>query len=119
MKAQNVLAVDTASPVISLAISVNGKVFHVEKDTAKPHDELLWPMLDALLKKAKVDQKKLTAIAASSGPGRFTGIRIGMAFAAVAAGQLKIPALAVSRLEGLAWRLPKGKGCAAIPGWKG
>lgn len=115
----NVLAVDTAGPTLSIALSAKGKVFHAAKSSTKPHDELLWPLVEKVLAQGKVKKETLDGIAAASGPGRFTGIRIGMAFAAVAASNLKIPALSVSRLEALAWRLPKGKGCAAIPGWKG
>lgn len=114
-----VLCLDTTSEALTAALWVDGKVFFARKKSVKPHDELLWPVVDDLLKKAKLKPEKLAAIAAASGPGRFTGIRIAMSFAAVAGGNLGKPALAVSRLEGLAWRLPKGRGCAVIPAWKG
>lgn len=114
-----VLCVDTTTPELSAALFVDGKIFFARKKSVKPHDETLWPVIEALLKKAGVKLEDLSAIAAASGPGRFTGIRIAMSFAAVAGSKLKKPALALSRLEGLAWRLPKGGGVAVIPAWKG
>ena len=57
-------------------------------------------------------------MAVPSGPGRFTGIRIGMAFAAILSMKLKIPALALSRLEAAAEKCEEDEVLAALPGWK-
>lgn len=112
----NILAVDTTSEFLSLALRVGGKISALRRRAGRPHDETLLPGVDRLLSRAAVELDELHAIAAASGPGRFTGIRIGMAYASVAAAQLKIPALAVSRLEALAFKTPGPRVCAAIPG---
>lgn len=109
----NILAVDAAGEVLSVAVGP-----HELKRAAKKHDEALLPLVERLLKKAKLDWSDLDAVAAASGPGRFTGIRIGMSFAAAAGFQLKIPALAISRLAAAAGRSRAERVLGALPGWK-
>lgn len=107
----NILAVDGTGDVLSVALGA----FELKR-AAKKHDEALLPLVERLLKKAKLGWKDLDAVAAASGPGRFTGIRIGMSFAAAAGFQLKIPALAISRLAAAAGNGARSLG--ALPGWK-
>jgi len=109
----NILAVDATGDVLSVALG--GREL---RRAAKKHDEALLPLVERLLKKAGLAWKDLDAIAAASGPGRFTGIRIGMAFAAAAGFQLKIPALAISRLAAAAGRSKAERVVGALPGWK-
>jgi tRNA threonylcarbamoyl adenosine modification protein YeaZ len=108
-----ILAVDATGEVLSVAV---GK--HELKRAAKTHDEALLPLVERLLKKAKLRWEDLDAVAAASGPGRFTGIRIGMSFAAAAGFQLNIPALAISRLAAAAARSKADRVLGALPGWK-
>ncbi len=117
MKALNIIAVDATSEALSVAALAGEKLSHIRRQ-ARAHDEALPAAVDAVLAKAGLDFKDLDAIAAASGPGRFTGIRIGMSFAAVAANELKIPALAVSRLEALAFTVDAGRVCSVIKGWR-
>lgn len=98
----NILAVDTTGGPLSVALRAGDKIYSFHKTLTKPHDETLLDVVDKLLKKAKLELSDLDGIAAASGPGRFTGIRVGMAYAAVAARCIGKPALAVSRLEALA-----------------
>ncbi|MDD5304375.1 MAG: tRNA (adenosine(37)-N6)-threonylcarbamoyltransferase complex dimerization subunit type 1 TsaB [Elusimicrobia bacterium] len=109
----NILAVDATGEILSVALAG----FELRR-AAKKHDEALLPLVERLLKKAGADWEDLAAIAAASGPGRFTGIRIGMSFAAAAGYQLKIPALAVSRLAAAAGRSKSNLVLGALPGWK-
>lgn len=113
-----ILAVDATGEVLSAAVENGGKVFTARKAGKKPHDELLLPLVEALLKKAKVKWDDLDAVAAAAGPGRFTGIRIGLSFAAMAGMKLKIPALALSRLEAAAETSGADAVVGAVPGWK-
>jgi len=112
-RANNILAVDATGEVLSVALgSLELRL------SPKKHDEALLPLVERLLKKAKLDWSDLDAIAAASGPGRFTGIRIGMSFASAAGFQLKVPALAVSRLAAAAARSEAARVLGALPGWK-
>lgn len=115
----NLLAVDATYDVLTVAVERGGKVFRASRRGMNSHDDNLWPAVDAVLKKAKLGLDDLDAVAAASGPGRFTGIRIGLSFAAALSYALKIPAVAVSRLEADADRRHGADVTAALPGWKG
>jgi tRNA threonylcarbamoyl adenosine modification protein YeaZ len=114
----NILAVDATGEAVTLALDAGGKTFAARRGGKKPHDETLLPAVDALLKRAKVSYADLDAVAAASGPGRFTGIRVGLSFASMLGMKLKIPALALSRLEAAAERSGAGDILGALPGWK-
>lgn len=109
----NILAVDSTGEILSVAVGA----LRLHKK-AKKHDEALLPLVERLLKKAGLRWKDLDAVAAASGPGRFTGIRIGMSFAAAAGFQLKIPALAINRLAAAAGQSKSVRVMGALPGWK-
>ncbi|UPT73539.1 MAG: tRNA (adenosine(37)-N6)-threonylcarbamoyltransferase complex dimerization subunit type 1 TsaB [Elusimicrobiota bacterium] len=109
----NILAVDATGDVLSVAVGT-----FVLSQSSKKHDEALLPLVERILKKAKLDWKDLDAVAAASGPGRFTGIRVGLSFAAAAGFQLGVPAIAVSRLAAAAGRAKGPRALAAMPGWK-
>jgi tRNA threonylcarbamoyladenosine biosynthesis protein TsaB len=114
----NLLAIDTTGEALSVALRAGEKIYALHRPFKKPHDETLLPQVDRLLARAGLTLHDLDVIAAASGPGRFTGIRVGMAYAAVAAAALKIPALAVSRLEAAAYRTKGKLVCAVVPGWR-
>lgn len=114
----NILAVDATGEAVSVALDADGKVFAAKKTGKRPHDEMLLPVVESVLKRAKVSYEDLDAVAVASGPGRFTGIRIGLSFAAVLGMKLKIPALALSRLEAAAEKSGADETLAALPGWK-
>lgn len=114
----NLLAVDTAAEALSVAVQAGDKVYAYHRKLIKPHDETLLPVVERLLGRARLKPEQLDAVIAASGPGRFTGIRVGMAYAAVLAGRIGKPAHAVSRLEALAAGRP-GRTKAVIEGWRG
>ncbi len=114
----NLLAVDTAGETLLLAVLAGGKTITSARRRARPHDETLIPSADRLLARAGLEPEDLDAVAAASGPGRFTGIRVGMAYAAVLARHLDIPALAVSRFEAAARLSSAERLCVALPGFR-
>ena len=114
----NILAVDATGEVLSIALEAGGKVYAARKSGKRPHDETLLPAVETLLKRAKISWDGLGAVAAASGPGRFTGIRIGLSLSAMVGMKLKIPALALSRLEAAAEKSGADDVLAALPGWK-
>jgi tRNA threonylcarbamoyladenosine biosynthesis protein TsaB len=114
----NILAVDATGEVLSIALDAGGKLFVVRKSGKRPHDETLLPAVEGVLKRAKLSWDDLDAAAAAAGPGRFTGIRIGLSFASILGMKLKIPALALSRLEAAAEKSGANDVLAALPGWK-
>ena len=114
----NILAVDATGDALTVALDAGGKIFAASKSGKRPHDETLLPAVEGVLKRAKVSWDDLDAVAAAAGPGRFTGIRIGLSFASILGMKLKIPALALSRLEAAAEKSSADDVLAALPGWK-
>ena len=114
----NLLAVDTTGEALSIALRAGERVFAVHRKLQAPHDETLLSRVESLLARARLKLEDLDAVAAAAGPGRFTGIRIGMAYAAIVAARLKIPVLALSRLEAAAFKTPGRLVCASLPGYR-
>ncbi|MER9711862.1 tRNA (adenosine(37)-N6)-threonylcarbamoyltransferase complex dimerization subunit type 1 TsaB [Mesorhizobium sp. M0174] len=71
-------------------------------DLGKGHAEHLMGVIEGALKAAGSDYASLGAIAVSTGPGSFTGLRVGVSAARGLALALKIPAIGVTTLEALA-----------------
>jgi tRNA threonylcarbamoyladenosine biosynthesis protein TsaB len=113
------LAVDTTERELSVALQTGDGIVAIRRAPRKPHDETIHAAADHVLARAGISVKDISSVAVASGPGTFTGIRVGMAYAAMLALELRIPALAVSRLEALAFAASGGKILAAIDGFRG
>jgi len=100
------LAVDTALDALAVALLVREgdriDVFAETEIIGRGHAERLMGAIDALLARAGTPLDAIDAFAVTTGPGSFTGIRIGVAATrgfALAAGK---PAIGVPTLEALA-----------------
>ncbi|WP_127145077.1 tRNA (adenosine(37)-N6)-threonylcarbamoyltransferase complex dimerization subunit type 1 TsaB [Pelagibacterium montanilacus] len=82
MSAAPTLAIDTSGPRLALALASGGQVLaiHVE-DLARGHAERLFDALAVLLDEAGCVVGDIGRVAALSGPGSFTGLRVGLAAA--------------------------------------
>lgn len=100
----NLLAIDSSSIAGSVAYikedKLIGEYYLCDKLT---HSQTIMPMLEHLTKLIKFDLKTLDAIAVTSGPGSFTGLRIGVTAAKVLAFTLKVPIIGVPTLDSLAY----------------
>ncbi len=96
----HVLAIETTGKYPSCAI-IDGKANIISKTSKGNMNHLkdLMPMVDELLKEAKLKKSDLTGVAVSVGPGSYTGIRIGMATAKAIAQSLDLPCVAVKTLN--------------------
>lgn len=97
-----ILAIETTGVLGSVAL-MNGDgqlLGYKASEDPMSHLKNLVPMVDELLKEAEVDKTQLTYVAASVGPGSFTGIRIGVATARALCQSLNFQAIAVPTLEG-------------------
>jgi tRNA threonylcarbamoyladenosine biosynthesis protein TsaB len=99
-----ILGIDSSGNTASLALLEN-EVLIAEYtiNHKKTHSQTLLPMMEAMLSMAETDVSELDAIAIASGPGSFTGLRIGAANAKGIAGALKIPIIPVPTLEALSY----------------
>jgi tRNA threonylcarbamoyl adenosine modification protein YeaZ len=93
-----ILAFDTATDVATSALVDDGEVVGERSSTAKT----LLSDIDALLRQASARARDVDAIAVGTGPGSFTGTRIGLAVVRGLALALGVPAAGVSTLDALA-----------------
>jgi tRNA threonylcarbamoyladenosine biosynthesis protein TsaB len=92
------LAFDTATSVATAALVRDGVV--LGERLSRPVAVL--EAVDELLEEAGVAQRDLTALAVGTGPGSFTGLRLGLAAARGLAFALDLPTAGVSTLDALA-----------------
>lgn len=97
------LGIETATERLGLAIARGGELMaELELDVGRRHAEQLARWLDGLLSGAGLGAPDLDVIAVSIGPGSFTGLRIGLAFAKGLAMALQKPLIGVPTLDVLA-----------------
>lgn len=102
-----ILAIETSTHACSVALQTGQTVLHRRELAARRHGELLLPWVQALLAEAEIDLAAVDAIAASRGPGAFTGVRMGIAVAQGLAMAHQKPTIAISSLAACAhgaWR---------------
>jgi len=98
----NLLALDTSTEHLSLALSVSGHLHTFDEEVGNATSAHILPQIQALLDSASVKLSDLNGIAFGAGPGSFTGVRIaagvtqGLAFGA------NLPVVGVCTLLALA-----------------
>lgn len=96
------MLIETSAKICSAALAVDGKVvFSKRNDEGMAHARLLPGFVDEVLK--NLGGAKIDAVAVSSGPGSYTGLRIGVATAKGLAFGYDAPLIAVPTLELLAY----------------
>jgi len=97
------LAVDTALGACSVALLEEGQIrAHIFEPMERGHAERLAPMVDEAMTAARADFKSLTRLVVTTGPGTFTGQRVGLAFMRGLRLALQIPLIGVTTLEAIA-----------------
>ena len=98
-----ILHIETATKICSIALSFEEKLIAwMDHGDSMNHTAVLAPMIEQLLKDNKVSMSDLGAISLSSGPGSYTGLRVGGSTAKAMAYTLDIPLISVPTLESLA-----------------
>ena len=98
----NLLAVDTATEKLSVALFAGGEKWYFSADAGLRHSDLLTDITDLLMKKAALKPEQLSGVVCMDGPGSFTGLRIGFSFAKGLALSLSIPFAAIPTLDCMA-----------------
>tara|TARA_B100000965_G_scaffold171678_1_gene143377 strand:- start:829 stop:1467 length:639 start_codon:yes stop_codon:yes gene_type:complete len=94
-----ILAIESSSSTLYLAIQNEKKIFHLKSDSINNTAKNINSMVDKILKKSKTSLNEIDAIAISSGPGSFTSLRVGMSYAKGLSLTLDIPIVPISTFE--------------------
>src|SRR5580698_5110719 len=99
-----ILAVDTALGACSVAVLDGDTILaHRFEEMTRGHAEALAPMVEAVMRQAGVAFTQLDRLAVTTGPGTFTGQRVGLAFMRGVRVALKKPLIGITTLEAMAF----------------
>lgn len=99
----NILLIETATSVCSVAIGIGGRVAAIrETDEPNAHSSKMNVFIGELMEETGLKPEELSAVCVSGGPGSYTGLRIGVSGAKGLCYGLKIPLLAVPTLKNMA-----------------
>jgi tRNA threonylcarbamoyladenosine biosynthesis protein TsaB len=99
-----ILHLETATKSCSVALSKNGKLISLKESLTEEfsHGENLTLYIQDVLRDASISIAQLDAVSIASGPGSYTGLRIGVSTAKGICYALKIPLIAIDALTSLA-----------------
>ncbi|MBO5879114.1 MAG: tRNA (adenosine(37)-N6)-threonylcarbamoyltransferase complex dimerization subunit type 1 TsaB, partial [Clostridia bacterium] len=101
-----ILALDSTAKIATVAMLDDEKPLAAYSiDNGLTQSELLLPMAEAMLKSLNIKFSEIELFAVTSGPGSFTGVRIGTALIKGMAFGKDIPCVSLSTLEALAENL--------------
>jgi len=102
----NILAMDTSSLALKLALSFGGdRLIKSDETVDKTHGRVIIKKINELFSSASLKPDDLEAIVVSVGPGSFTGLRISLAVAKGMAAALEIPVADISLFELAAFKV--------------
>jgi len=93
------LAIDTTTDVFCLGLSRESELIGEKNIPGRKHSERLMEEIGSLLEENSFTHNDITAIGIGTGPGSFTGIRVGMSVAITMAQFIKIPLYGFSALD--------------------
>ncbi|MDH4158252.1 MAG: tRNA (adenosine(37)-N6)-threonylcarbamoyltransferase complex dimerization subunit type 1 TsaB [candidate division Zixibacteria bacterium] len=112
---KSILAIDTSSRVLRLGLSFGGdRLVKSSEEVEKSHGQFIIKKIGELVQSAGLQKNDLDGIVAVTGPGSFTGLRIGLAAAKGIAVALNIPVVGVDLFEVAAYVLGEASGEVAV-----
>jgi tRNA threonylcarbamoyladenosine biosynthesis protein TsaB len=108
-----ILAINTSTVQFSLALlsESGGLVAEHLMSEGKGHFGSLMPTLHFLLNSSEREIREVKCISVATGPGSFTGLRIGLSLSKGLCQALRVPIVGISTLEAMAVQAP----CAGLP----
>jgi tRNA threonylcarbamoyladenosine biosynthesis protein TsaB len=103
MSGKCVLALDTATDILSAALAAESREYLVEIDAGASYADRLFDAIDALFALARIEREALDLVLCMKGPGAWTGLRIGFSTAQGLAFALGKPAAALPTLDSIAF----------------
>lgn len=109
------LHIESTSTVCSVAMSRDAELIAIKEiNNGYTHAENLHVFIEQLLKQTSLQAKELNAISVSSGPGSYTGLRIGFSAAKGLAYALQIPLITIDTLKALSFEVINTNNLEAI-----
>ena len=99
----NLLAIESSSRKLSIGLKKEAKITKLHSDKINDSANSLPILSKKIIKDASLSFQDLDAICISSGPGSFTGLRVGMSYAKGIALALNIPVIPISTFDILAY----------------
>jgi tRNA threonylcarbamoyladenosine biosynthesis protein TsaB len=109
-----ILALDAATEACSVALLVNGAFISRTVESGKSTAVKILSLAEEVMAEAQVSLSMLDGLAASIGPGSFTGVRISVAVAQGLAFGAELRVVPVTTLEALALQVLDGPGSRAL-----
>jgi tRNA threonylcarbamoyladenosine biosynthesis protein TsaB len=99
-----ILGIESSTQQVGCAIGGHeGVIALFESSRGRRHAETLVPAIDFVRRQAQIELSEVSVVAVDVGPGLFTGMRVGIATAKAFATALRVPMIAVSSLDLLAF----------------
>ena len=98
-----ILHLETTTKVCSVALSKDAKIVALKElqEEGYSHGENLTLFIQDIVSEAGIEMRDLDAVSVASGPGSYTGLRIGASTAKGLCYALQIPLIAIDSLTGL------------------
>jgi tRNA threonylcarbamoyladenosine biosynthesis protein TsaB len=101
-----ILGLESATAEVGCAVGGHeGVLASCASARGKRHAENLTPAIEFVCRQARVELSEISCVAVDNGPGLFTGLRVGVASGKAIAQALRVPMIAVSSLDLLAFPL--------------
>lgn len=112
-----ILNIDTAIDTAYISISKDGIILEeASNKDQKEHGAFLQPAIQLIAKKTGINLRELDAVAIVSGPGSYTGLRVGMASAKGLCYALNKPLITITTLRLLTYQIIKEMDVNVLPG---
>jgi tRNA threonylcarbamoyladenosine biosynthesis protein TsaB len=102
------LSIETSTNTCSVALHylTNGEICtYLELQVEKAHSSFLTVLIEQALYFSGITMQDIKAVAVSSGPGSYTGLRIGVSASKGFCYALQIPLISVNALEAMSWEV--------------
>lgn len=110
------LHIDTSTDVASICLSEDSRVVsYAENTDQRDHAGWLQPAILQMMKSCSIPLQHLHAAGVTSGPGSYTGLRVGLATTKGLCFALQIPLITVNTLEAMASAAPREEGACLCP----
>jgi tRNA threonylcarbamoyladenosine biosynthesis protein TsaB len=107
----NVLVIDTSGNRIIMAVQRDGRIIRaIDKEAGTRQAEMLPSSQKELVESSGLSPRDFNGIAVTTGPGSFTGLRVGISHAKGMALALDLPLLPLNTLDSMAWSISQPNG---------